>query len=225
MKKILFPLLLVSMMPLFLLAREKRVFVVRTGKPFRATISQGLRKTGGLVTPAEVSVAAKVPGRLVALERDDGTRLEEGVRVRKGERIAVIESRDYQARFRVAVASVAAAEVTAKDAKREFDRAVALFKEGTATEQERDQAETRYERAVADLDQMKAKRELAKIDLDETSLYAPMDGVVSKRAVEPGALLTAGTPIVTITQMDPLRFQLNVPTTMFAELSPGKTGM
>ena len=232
MKKILLPLLIGSLLPVFVFAQgehpqppEKRTYIVRTGKPFRTTLSQEIRKTGGLVSPAEVSIATKVAGRLVSLERDDGTSLQEGVMVRKGERIAVIESRDYQAQLDVASAAVSAAEVTQKDAKREFDRAVTLFKEGTATEQERDQAEARYERAVADLAQMKARRELAKINLDETTLYAPMDGVVSKRAVEPGALLTVGTPVLTITQMDPLRFQLNVPTTMFAELAIDKTGM
>lgn len=225
MKKTIVPFLLLVLLPVILPAQGKRVYVVRTGKPSRATISRELRKTGGLTSPAEVSVATKVSGRLASLEREDGTRLEEGVPVRKGERIARIESRDYEARLAVSRAAVAAAEVTSKDARREFERAVALFKEGTATAQERDQAEARYERAAAELAQAKAKEELAKIDLDETALLAPMDGVVSRRAVEPGTLLTVGTPVVTITQTDPLRFQLNVPTTIFSELDLGKTGL
>lgn len=206
-------------------AQAPRAYVVRTGRPFRATIARELRKTGGLVSPAEVSVATKVAGRLASLERADGTRLEEGVKVRRGERIAVMESRDYKARLDVAAASVAAAEVTEKDARRELDRAEALFKEGTATEQERDQAETRHGRAIADLAQARARLELAEIELSETALYAPMDGVISRRSAEPGALLAVGAPVVTITKTDPLRFQLNVPTTLFAELSLGETGI
>ena len=118
---------------------------------------------------------------------------------------------------------MASAEATVKDAKREFDRANTLFKEGTATEQERDQAEASYERAVAALAQAKAQAEIADINLDETVITAPMDGVVTKRAVEPGTLLTAGAQIATITQMNPLRFQLALPTTLFASLAPGKT--
>ena len=200
-----------------------RVFIVRTGKPTRQTISQSVRKTGSLVSPAEVAISAKIAGRLLKLELADGTRLEEGVRVKAGDKIAEIEARDYRAQLEAAKATVASAEATVKDAKREFDRANTLFKEGTATEQERDQAEASYERAQAALAQAKAQAEIADINLDETVITAPMDGVVTKRSVEPGTLLAAGAQIATITQMNPLRFQLALPTTLFASLAPGKT--
>ncbi len=203
----------------------ERVFVVRTGKPTRQTLAQTIRKTGSLVSPAEVAISAKVAGRLVKLELADGTRLEEGVRVKAGDTIAAIDARDYTAQLEAAKATVASAEATVKDAKREFDRAATLFREGTATEQERDQAEASYERAVAALAQAKAQAEIAKINLDETIIRAPMDGVVSKRSVEPGTLLASGTQIATITQMNPLRFQIAVPTTLFAELAIEKTGV
>ena len=203
--------------------QQERAFVIRTGRPSRQTISQTIRKTGSLVSPAEVAVSAKVAGRLVKLELADGTRLEEGVKVKAGDVIAEIDARDYRAQLEAAKATVASAEATVKDAKREFDRASTLFKEGTATEQERDQAEASYERAVAALAQARAQEQIADINLGETVIVAPMDGVVSKRAVEPGTLLTAGAQIATITQMNPLRFQLALPTTIFSSLSPGKT--
>ena len=200
-----------------------RVFVVKTGKPSRQTISQTIRKTGSLVSPAEVAVSAKVAGRLVKLELADGTRLEEGVRVKAGDVIAEIDARDYRAQLEAAKATVASAEATVKDAKREFERASTLFKEGTATEQERDQAEASYERAVAALAQARAQEQIADINLGETTIAAPMDGVVSRRAVEPGTLLAAGAQVATITQTAPLRFQLALPTTIFASLAPGRT--
>ena len=217
--------LLVAAMPLCAVFAQapERTFIVRTGKPTRQTISQSIRKTGSLVSPAEVALSAKVGGRLLKLELADGTRLEEGVRVKAGDKIAEIEARDYRAQLEAAKATVSSAEATVKDAKREFDRANTLFKEGTSTEQERDQAEAIYERALAALAQAKAQAELADINLDETVISAPMDGVVTKRAVEPGTLLTAGAQIATITQMNPLRFQMALPTTIFASLAPGKT--
>ena len=69
-----------------------RTFIVRTGKPTRQTISQSVRKTGSLVSPAEVAISAKVAGRLLKLELADGTRLEEGVRVKAGDKIAEIDA-------------------------------------------------------------------------------------------------------------------------------------
>ena len=223
-KKTLFALLFATAPLCAVFAQDQgRVYIVRTGKPTRQTIAQSIRKTGSLVSPAEVAISAKVGGRLLKLELADGTRLEEGVRVKAGDKIAEIDARDYRAQLEAAKATVASAEATVKDAKREFDRANTLFKEGTATEQERDQAEASYERAVAALAQAKAQAEIADINLDETVITAPMDGVVTKRAVEPGTLLTAGAQIATITQMNPLRFQLALPTTIFASLAPGKT--
>ncbi len=205
--------------------RPDRTFIVRTAHPTRATVEQTIVKTGELSSPAVVDVSARVGGRLISLELEDGTRLEEGVKVTKGQRIAVIDDRDYAAQKAAAAAALAVAEATRKDAEREFKRSEMLFKEGTATEKERDQAEASLERANASLAQAKAQLDLAQIDLDETVLVAPMDGVVSARHVEPGTLLAAGTKVLTITQLNPLRFQLAVPTTLFAQLALDKTGI
>jgi len=206
-------------------APAERVHVVRTGHPERRTISQSLKKTGGLFAPAVVDVSAKVTARLQTLELEDGTRVEEGTRVKRGQRIATLESRDYVAQMHAAEAALKAAEATLADKRRERERAELLFKEGSATEQERDRAQADHERAAAAVEQAQAQVETARINLDETRLAAPMDGVVSARLVEPGALLAAGARIVTITQVDKLRFQVSVPTTLYAQLALNETGI
>ncbi len=191
---------------------------VRLGKPERMTIAQNVVKTGSLVAPAQVEVCAKIGGRLAALALEDGTPVEEGVSVKKGQRIALIEDREYRAALAAAKAGVQSAEATLTDATREFDRTKALFEDGTATAQERDTAQATYERAVAAVAQAKAQLETAQISLDETSIVAPMDGVVSARAVDPGALLPTGARIVTLTETDYLRFQIYVSTAFYGAL-------
>ncbi len=172
-----------------------------------------------------VEVSAKVTGRLLTLELEDGTRVEEGTPVKRGERIATLESRDYVAQMHAAEAALKSAEATLADKRREWDRAEMLFKEGSATEQERDRALADRERAAAAVEQAQAQVEIAQINLDETRLVAPMDGVVSARHVEPGALLPVGAQVVTITQVDTLRFQVSVPTTLYAQLALNETGI
>ena len=203
----------------------ERVYVVRTGRPERRTLAQTIKKTGGLFSPAVVEVSAKVTGRLLTLELEDGTRVEEGTPVKRGERIATLESRDYVAQMHAAEAALKSAEATLADKRREWDRAEMLFKEGSATEQERDRALADRERAAAAVEQAQAQVEIAQINLDETRLVAPMDGVVSARHVEPGALLPVGAQVVTITQVDTLRFQVSVPTTLYAQLALNETGI
>ncbi len=202
------------------------VYLIRTAKPEKQTVSKATRITGSIVSPAEVKVSSRVSGRLLALDlfKDGGqVRLDEGVVVKKGDKIAEIDSRDYKAQLDAASAAVASAKASLKDAKREFDRADALFKDGTATAQERDKAEAAHEKAVAALSQAEAQMKIAEINLDECVIYAPMDGVVSKRSVEPGTLLSVGTELAVITKLDQLRFKMSVPTTLFSNLEPGKT--
>ena len=204
---------------------DEPVQIVRTSHPVRRTIAQEIRKTGGLFSPAVVDVSAKIPARLLTLELEDGTRVEEGTRVRKGQRIATLDSRDYAAQMHAAEAALKAAGATLADKLREKERSEMLFKDGTATEQERDRALADHERATAAAEQAQAELEIAQINFDETTLTAPMDGVVSARHVEPGTLLTVGTRIVTITQVDKLRFQVSVPTTLYAQLALNETGI
>lgn len=200
-----------------------KVYLVRTGQPLRKTISQTVRKTGTLTSPAEVSVGAKVSGRLIRLELENGMSLTEGMVVKKGERIAEIDSRDYMAQVAAATATVASSLATMKDTNREYKRAKKLFEEGTATEQERDQAEADYERAQAAYHQALAQEKSAIINRDECVILAPMDGVISKCPIKPGTLVNSGTEIVVVTQLNPIRFHAYLPTTLFAKLEPEKT--
>ncbi len=198
-----------------------RTNIVHTAYPTLGAISQNIKKTGSLIAPAKVDICAKISGRLAALELEDGTRVEEGTYVKKGQRIALIEDREYKASLAAAKAALQSAEATLVDSGREFDRAKALFADGSATEQERDRAQATYERSVAAVEQAKAQLESAQISLDETVITAPMDGIVSARAVDPGALLGNGARIVTLTEMDYLRFQVYMPTTSYAFLRKG----
>ncbi len=200
-------------------AAERPARIVRLDHPHRADIAQNVVKTGSLVAPAKVDICAKIAGRLAALELEDGTPVEEGVRVKKGQRIALIEDREYRASLAAAKAGLQAAEATLVDATREYNRAKALFEDGTATAQERDTAQATFERATASVAQAKAQLETVQISLDETVLVAPMDGIISDRAVDPGALLTAGARVVTLTQIDHLRFQIYVSTSFYGALT------
>ena len=115
------------------------------------------------------------------------------------------------------------AEVALADRERERRRLEALFAEEVATEQARDAAVTAHESAQAALAQAQAQLELAKVNLDETSIRAPMDGVVAERRVDPGAMVGPRRAIVRIAQMDPLRLMLAIPARLLPMLEEGQT--
>lgn len=58
--------------------------------------------------------------------------------------------------------------------------------------------------ATATLDALQIARELAQQRLTDTRLLAPADGIIRNRILEPGAMVVAGTPVLTLALTDPL---------------------
>ncbi|MGH7843636.1 MAG: efflux RND transporter periplasmic adaptor subunit [Candidatus Binatia bacterium] len=79
-------------------------------------------------------------------------------------------------------------------------------------------AEGRYQDALEEvrqrqgmLFQRRSELEIARQQLADTVIVSPMDGAVSERQASVGQYLAAGTPVVTLVRMDPLRLRLAVP--------------
>jgi RND family efflux transporter MFP subunit len=93
-------------------------------------------------------------------------------------------------------------------AKAEFDSANAAFKV----------AEGRYQDAYEEvrnrqgmLAQRKSELDLARQQLKDTSVVAPLDGVVQEKLASVGEYMAAGAPVVNIVRMDPLRLRAEIP--------------
>ena len=200
-------------------AAEKKMapVAVRTATVEQRDISETLLFTGELETPVSVEVFSKAQGRVETVN------VTEGVEVKRGGILAELDRRELEARLALAEAQVQQAAVTEADRERERRRLEALFAENVATEQARDAAVTAHESSRAALAQAKAQLDLAKVNLDEATLVAPMDGVVSARRVDPGALVGPGTAVAKLVQMDPLRLMLAIPARLLPLMEEGKT--
>jgi len=204
-------------------AKKMLPVAVRTATVKPGEISEKLQFTGELESPLSVQVSSKSQGRLGKLELESGAEVTEGVEVKKGDIIAEIEHRDLEAQLALSEAQVQQAEAVLADRERERRRLEALFAGEVATEQARDTAVAAHESAKAALAQAKAQLKLARVNLDEALLRAPMDGVVAERYADPGAMVGASTPILRLVQMSPLRLMVSVPARMLPILEPGKT--
>lgn len=118
-----------------------------------------------------------------------------------------------QADFQKAVANTAAAEAQIRSAEADIQQAEANLERYKANVIE----------AEASLQQAEASLEQANINLSETKLYAPMDGVVSRKNVDPGAMVSPSTTIVTIKDMATVKVILSVPVNHLPALVPGET--
>jgi RND family efflux transporter MFP subunit len=169
------------------------------------SIEKTIEVTGWIKASQIVDVASKVAGRLESLRivSDEGaaTAVEEGVPVTKGRQIAVIDHDVYLSQVEAAKATVKAREVELDDAEREKKRIIALFEGGSATEQNRDKAVTAAQLAAASLTTDSANLELAEINLRESTIISPIDGIVTTKYIDEGNLIKVGDRIVTIADM------------------------
>jgi RND family efflux transporter MFP subunit len=168
-------------------------------------IENTIELTGWIEASKVVDVKSKVSGRIESLQAvlDNGSlvTVEEGLAVKTGHQLAVIDHDMYVAQVGSAKAAVKAAEVELADAQREKNRIVVLYEAGSVTEQARDKAVTAAELAVARLDSAQAALELAQINLRESTITSPIDGTVTKKHIDQGNLVNPGAPIVTVVDM------------------------
>ena len=218
-------------------AAEVQTPLVRVAVVKRRTMEQIQAITGTIEPDAAVMVVPEVNGQLEEFRLPDGTPIEEGVVVEKGQVIARIESDkleaaldEAQANLAVAKSNVKLAEVRLDDARREKRRITALFDEGTATERQADKAHTAFAGAEAELKlsqdrvkQAEAAVQRARLTLDDATLQAPISGVVTRKLVDEGTYVTPQTPLAQIADIDQVEIRGGIPGRFFALLRPGET--
>lgn len=208
------------------------VQAVKTGP-----IEQAITLTGELQPTAYVELSPKIPGRLLRLAKDDGTAVVENVWVEKGQVVAVLEHDELTAQLQRAKAAVLTAEAMVTQAKvdiedklRDKGRMENLFKEGSITEKQKDAAVTAYELAKAGgqsaqarLSEAQAACTMVQVSLDEAFIKAPMTGVVSKKFVDEGDMISPGAPVIAMLPMESLKSLIDIPAQYLATVDPNRT--
>jgi membrane fusion protein (multidrug efflux system) len=81
---------------------------------------------------------------------------------------------------------------------------------------------SQHEAAVAAVAQAEAARDLAQIDLDNTVVHAPIDGVVGNRQVRIGRLVAPGTSLLDIVPVEDVWVVANFKETQIERIRPGQ---
>jgi RND family efflux transporter MFP subunit len=148
---------------------------------------------------ADVEVRARVTGYL------EKVLFTEGTEVKKGAPLFVIDPRPYAALLHSAEASFAQDRATLDLAKTEFARAEQLMPKNAIAGTDYDQAKNAVEVAKARIKSSEAAVETAKLNLDFCSIFAPVDGRISRQLIDPGNMVQADqTALTTIVTMDPI---------------------
>ena len=113
----------------------------------------------------------------------------EGDIVTKGQPLFQIEKVNFEAQVRQATANLAKAEAAAANANAQYDRIQSLFKTKDVSASKLDEAKAERDSAAATVEQMKALLDLAKKDLEYTTIVSPIDGKIGEKAFSVGELI------------------------------------
>ena len=129
---------------------------------------------------------------------------EEGDTVKKGELIATLDSRDYEANYSTAIADVERTIALKNDALEKYNRNAPLGASGAVSKQDIETLFNNKNRTQAEYKLAEANKTYAKNQLDYTKLYAPENGIIMVRVVEPGSNVQKGQPIFTMAKTNPV---------------------
>ena len=133
-------------------------------------------------------IGGKVSKRLV----------EEGERVKANQPLAELDPQDVRLQLEATRAQVAAAEANLSLVRAERDRYKTLMDRQMVSRSQYDNSENLYRAGEARLKQIKAEFDVSSNQAGYAVLRAPQDGVVAKRAVEVGQVVSAGQTVFTL---------------------------
>lgn len=158
--------------------------------------------TGRLESPQMVNLRARVGGYLEKIH------FKEGTEVKAGDLLVTIDPRPYQAAVDGAKAELDRSRAHALQARNEAKRAESLISSRAIAAEEYDSRLNAAAEADAEVRAVEATLKKAELDLEFTSVRAPISGRISNAPVTAGNLVTGGerdsTLLTTIVALDPL---------------------
>jgi membrane fusion protein, multidrug efflux system len=154
---------------------------------------------GAVQASFTVGIRPQVVGKL------EQVLFKEGEHVRKGDVLAKIDPRLYQAALDQAKAKRAQDEAQLISAQKDLQRSRTLVDKSFQTQQVVDQQQAKVDQLIASIDADRAAIETAQTQLDYTSIVAPSDGRMGVRLIDPGNIVHASdsSPIATLTLTKP----------------------
>ncbi|SEC67818.1 HlyD family secretion protein [Pseudomonas saponiphila] len=212
-------------------------------KSLQDRLPEGLSMGNGRLEATEVQIASKIPGRLAEV------RVNEGDKVLQGQLLARMDTRTLEAQRNQAEAEVlrarenlsaAEANVQLRQseqllANQELKRSQELFRRGFASQQIIDQQQARLntgnaavQAAQAQVAAVKAavgaaQAQVAQLtsEIDDSSLRAPIDGIIQLRLAEPGEVLGAGGRVLLLIDPYDQYMNLYLPASVTGRLTVG----
>ena len=212
-------------------------------KSLQDRLPEGISMGNGRLESTEVQIASKIPGRVAEVLVDEGDR------VARGQLLARLDTRTLEASRNQAEAEVLRARETLaaneanvqlrqsekRLASQELKRFRQLSERGFASGQQLDQQQARFDTSNAAVTAAQAQFAAARAaigasqarvaqltsEIDDSSLRAPIDGVIQLRLAEPGEVLGAGGRVFMMIDPSDQYMNLYLPASVVGKLTVG----
>ncbi|MBK9982921.1 MAG: efflux RND transporter periplasmic adaptor subunit [Saprospiraceae bacterium] len=178
-----------------------------------------LRVEGMIASSQSLSANIEVPGTILAFETTEihpevsgrlvSLNIKEGTNVSQGALLAKLYDGDLQAQMRKLDVQLKIADQTEK-------RQAELLKIQGISQQE-------YDLSLLEVQSLKADKDIVQESIRKTEIKAPFSGKLGLKNVSPGAYVTPSTVMTSISQVNKLKIQFNVPERYGSRLKNGLT--
>lgn len=152
-----------------------------------------------------VTINPQISGQMLSIN------FKEGQEVKKGDLLAQIDPRPFQAAYDQSTAKQLQDEAQLSTAQSTLKRNDALVAKGYVAQLDMDTFRNNVANLAAMVSADKAAVRAAKVNLDYTHIVSPIDGVAGIRNVDPGNVVTTTTAVVTLTQIHPIYVMFTLP--------------
>jgi len=181
------------------------------------TIVVGPIISGELTASREATVRAEIGGAILHVA------VEEAQPVSRGQILAKIETRTLEESRQSAISALRSAENQLAVARRESERSERLVEAGAVAARDLDVARSTVASAEAGVADARSRLAAAERSLADTVIDAPFDGIVSKRSVHDGDVVSPGTELFRIIDPSSMRLEASVPSEDLSGLRVGAT--
>lgn len=179
-------------------------------------VARSLRVSGPVAAYEEMQLGVELNGlRVTALNVDVGQQ------VRAGQVLLTLDHRTLDSELAQARASMQEAEAALALARANYSRAETLAARQLISASQLDELRALRIQAEAQLATARARRDAAQLQRDFAELRAPADGIVSRRMVQPGQVVAAGTELLRLIRDGRLEWRAELPERQLALVEVG----
>jgi RND family efflux transporter MFP subunit len=181
------------------------------------TLRSGPSISGDLTAERSATIRAEVGGSVTSV------RVEEGQPVKAGQVLGTLDESVIAEQVRSAKSALTSAENAAIVARREAERTKRLLAGGAVAERDVELADRALWAAEAQLESARAAAAAAEKQWQKTRLTAPFSGVVSRRQVSVGDVMTVGNEMFTVVDPRSMQLEASVPVSALGTIKVGST--